>query len=147
MRVTCALLFVALLLGIHEGAAEPLARTDGDAPLKSLEFRPLTTWNKIKLGAAYYTDPRQVQDTLFAYQYDASSFLTDSQKAELNKQAQKGNVSCAKFNSDQKSVEPIPCDRLQSSVDQKDGYKVISTEPVLLGKQPETVGTLEKADH
>jgi hypothetical protein len=135
MRVICAVLFIALS-GIHEGIAEPL---------KTFNFRPLTTWEKIKLGAAYYTDPRQIQDTQFAYKYDASSFITDDQKTELNKQALKGNVSCAKFDSNQKSIEPIPCDRLPSPLDPKDAYKVISTEPVLLGKQPETVGTLERS--
>ena len=71
-----------------------------------------------------------------------SSFLSDDQKAELHKRALKGDVSCAKFDSNQKSIEPIPCDRLPSSLDSKNAYKVISTEPVLLGKQPETVGTL-----
>ena len=103
-------------------------------------YKPLTKWESVKLGAAYFTDPKRIQATQFAYEYDPAAFREVEQQAILDNLAQDGVISCAlsSYNSSvliiATSCRNVPAFPLASS-----GFRIISPKPNLLNEKPSAV--------
>jgi hypothetical protein len=93
-------------------------------------LRSLSLWEKVKLGAAYYTDPHLVQKTQLNYGYDPKTF-NDQKIADFEKQ---GVLYCAsQKHSEAGTFNVVQCDKVSPSVP----WLVVSDKPDLLGKTPE----------
>lgn len=103
-------------------------------------FKTLSLWDKVKLGAAYFTDPQLSQQTQVHYGYDP----TDFDPAKLSDLEKRGTVRCvvsmspAPKNSIGKAYTPAfaasDCDKTSSNP----SY-VVSKESDLLGKKPDVL--------
>lgn len=145
MRTTLAL--VAVLASVSIAAAQE-AGSNKPAPLADVNvatsFVPLTFWEKIKLGGAYFTNPQLVSGAEVAYTYDPKIFATEG-RVDLKTLEQKKIVVCGKQGANSKSVEVIPCPPQTSGSSGSEvgpargEVKVISSEPKLLGNKAEDV--------
>jgi hypothetical protein len=103
-------------------------------------YKPLTTWDRIKLGAAYFTDPHRVRTIQFAYEYDPTSFPAGEHKATLTSLAKEGQISCTLTGYDPSSlVDAFPCQQVPDFPWSSDSFKIISPRPSLLETQPSNV--------
>jgi hypothetical protein len=77
MRTTVALVITLSCINFATAQDDHWAGTTASGDFaSSTSFRPLTTWEKIKLGGAYYTNPQLVSNAAVAYTYDPKSFAS-----------------------------------------------------------------------
>jgi hypothetical protein len=103
-------------------------------------YAPLTTWDSVKLGAAYFTDPKRVKSTLFAYEYDPAVFDSPEQQANLGHLASSGSISCV--STDQTGAAPsvtVPCNKIPDFPSSSASFRIISAKSSLLDKKPSNV--------
>jgi hypothetical protein len=110
------------------------------------DYKPLTLWDRVKIGSAYYTDPQFVQNTPVAYSYGPDNFVgKDDQLYQL---ALKGHIAFGTANKASGSIMVQPSqtvlriyavhnpDDLKKTLG-ADQWKVLSTQPQLLGETSE----------
>lgn len=104
-------------------------------------YKPLTTWEKVKLGAAYFTDPQRIRDTEIVYEYSPMSFGSEQQLATLDSLANEGKILCTINNLDHGSkwIKLISCERVPNFPAASASFQIISPDPSLLDKKPSGV--------
>jgi len=113
-----------------------------EPPIYWTTYRPLTTWDSIKLGAAYFTDPALIRATEIAYQYNPSIFVAEGHAHTLIDLAKKKQILCAigDFNmASKETIKAVPCQKVLDFPDSTGTFSIISTQPSLLDKKPTTV--------
>ena len=100
-------------------------------------FKPLTTWERVKLGAAYFTNPEKVQNSKIVFEFSPVSFNTEAQRATLSKLANDGKIWCAiPPDSNTTIVKAVPCTGLANFPAMDASFKIISSQSSLLGTKP-----------
>jgi hypothetical protein len=147
MRTTFALICITCV-GMHTVGSEELGHTfmsDTDkariaAMLSSARsYKPLTTWEKVKLGAAYFTDPQRIRDSEIVYEYNPTSFIASEQQATLDNLASEGRILCAIRDDASTQVKPISCESIPNFPHASEPFKIISSRASLLDKTPSGV--------
>jgi hypothetical protein len=135
MRLLIALFLAALPIGAA-CAQDQLPANSEAADAQAL--RALSLWDKVKLSAAYYTNPHLVQQMRINYGYDPKSF--DYEKlSDLEKQ---GTVMCVVSQtpgsmSGAYTFTAVSCDKSSHYA------YVVSYKPDLLGKKSDMLFTVD----
>jgi hypothetical protein len=135
MRLLTAFLLAALPIGAACAQDQLPANSqaaDGQA------LTALSLWDKVKLSAAYYTNPHLVQQIRINYGYDPKSF-DDEKLSDLEKQ---GAVICVVSKtpgsmSGAYTFTAVSCDKTSRSA------YVVSYKPDLLGKKSDMLFSLD----
>ena len=75
---------LALLFSSVHSPAQEKEKSNNTSHLVT-EFKPLTFWDKVRIGGAYFTDPSYVRTVRIAYGFDADH-ITQEQVAQLVKE-------------------------------------------------------------
>jgi hypothetical protein len=89
MRISVRLLATFLLALLSTSLASAQGQSESDEG-KKITFTTLSLWGKVKLGAAYFTDPQLSQQTQVHYGYDP----TDFDPAKISDLEKQGTVLC-----------------------------------------------------
>lgn len=145
MRIALALTCLTCFAVSSARAEELHSKTLSDAETAHViavlsadkSYKPLTTWEKVKLGAAYFTNPQRVRSLEIVYEYNPMAFVTGEQQETLDNLAIEGKILCT-FKQDNKSapVKAVSCDSVPNFPEASAAFKIISSEPSLLKKQP-----------
>jgi hypothetical protein len=129
MRLLTAFLLAALSIGA--ACAQDQVPTNSQAG-DGQALRALSLWDKVKLSAAYYTNPHLIQQMRINYGYDPRSF-DDEKLSDLEKQ---GTVMCVASQTPD-TFTAVKCDKTSRSA------YVVSYKPDLLGKKSDVLFTLD----
>jgi hypothetical protein len=153
MRRMVTLLFALFMLSGVSLAQQPGQQAETAAPKMqappSGDYKPLTLWDKIKLGSAYYTDPQLIQNTSVAYSFDPLDFAAKGKGDQLYQLAVDGHIAFGTANKASGSIKVQPSGTIltnyavHNSDDLKkmlgsQQLKVLSVQPELLGQTSDT---------
>ncbi len=142
--LTAAVFFGGTVMLAREQA--PTGRIDKTA--LGLEYKPLTTWDKIRIGGAYYTDPAYVGNLNFAYGFDLKDEdLSPDDRAEIVQLIKDGSVIPASVNpvTGVASIAP-PATGSGWVTGDLPGALLLSNRDTLLGRRNSTMWVTNSAD-
>jgi hypothetical protein len=116
-----------------------------DVSVASGDYKPLTLWDSISLGASYYTNPERAKATSMAYSFDGPEFSDQTKSKALWHLAEQGKVSFGIADKDKKIISVVPLFELQKQypvngpadlveVLTKPNIFVVGTDKILLGE-------------
>jgi len=120
----------------------------GNVPVVSGNYKPLTLWDSISLGASYYSNPERVKTTSVAYSFDGPEF--SGKPVALWNFAQQGRISFGISDKDKKQILVVPLSELQKRYNvngpddlihvlTKDDVMVVFADKTLLGEDSKTL--------
>jgi hypothetical protein len=99
-------------------------------------FKPLSLWEKVKLGAAYFTNPQLSQQLQISYGYDPAEF----DPAKLSDLEKQGTVTCVVTMAPKNSSTPKTFSFTVGSCHKTSSPAyVVSASSDLLGKKPDAI--------
>jgi hypothetical protein len=116
-----------------------LAQAFGTQPqTTTLEYKPLTFWNKIELGSTYFTNATLAKSIEVAYSFELNDLTEKVQSDELSTLARDGKIAFGIADKESNTIKAVPGD-LTSVSDLKKAYPderlvVLSQSDKLFGK-------------
>jgi hypothetical protein len=125
----------------------PIGMTDNKKALAP-EYKPLTTWDKVRIGGAYYTDPAYVSSLMFAYGFDIKEKdLSPDDRAKIAKLIKDGTVAPAIINPVTGIASTLPSTAGSGWVNGvSPGTLLLSKKDTLLGQSHSTMWVTDSAD-
>ena len=102
--------------------------------VSTTEFKPLTFWDKVRIGGAYFTDPSYVRGLRIAYGFNS----TDIPKDQIDHLIREGKVTPATVNPATGNAVATS-DAQTKSMDSAKGTVLLSNSATLLGQPHSTV--------
>jgi hypothetical protein len=84
-----------------------------DSKVVSGDYKPLTFWGTLSLGASYYTNPQRAQTTTIAYSFDGPEFSDQHKSMALWDLAQQEKISFGIVDKKKKNIAVLPLTELQ----------------------------------
>lgn len=136
MRFILTFSILTLFVGSAFAQDNAANKTSTARDISSSKFVSLTTWEKLKLGGAYYTSPEVIDSAPIAYVFYPRQFddalATDLKALERNKE-----VVCGRYDFNSKTIDVVTCPSGLAATGQS--VSIISNNPKLLGKNAEDV--------
>lgn len=130
---------LAMFVSVIMFAPSPAAPQEGSAPnanaaMSTTEYKPLTFWDRVRIGGAYYTDPSYIRTVRIAYGFN----FTDIPKDQIDKLIKEGKVVPATVNPTTGNAVASDAPQTQGQV-KPQGMVLLSASATLLGQPHSTV--------
>jgi hypothetical protein len=118
----------------------------GTASVESGNYKPLTFWTTLTVGASYYTNPRRAQASSVAYAYEGPEFSEYPKNHSLWDLAATGKLSFGLVDEKSGSISVVDFSALKqkysiknpddlTKVLERSDVKIVSSDKILLGER------------